>query len=117
MDGHRKLAVWQASTHLVLEVYALCRELPQDERYIVVPQLKRAAWSVPNNIAEGNARRGRAQLLQFLNCAIGSLGEIDSVMGILPDLYELDPVHVAKVNQLRIDVTRGTFALMRSNGR
>jgi four helix bundle protein len=117
MDGHRKLPVWQDARALVSEIYALTRALPQDERFVTVPQLRRAAWSVPNNIAEGNARRGRAQLRQFLNCALGSLGEIDSMIGILPDLYRMDAEKLATIDRLRIDVTRGIFHLLRGPGR
>jgi len=117
MDGHRQLPVWQDARALVCAIYALTRELPDDERFVTVPQLRRAAWSVPNNIAEGNARRGRPQLRQFLNCALGSLGELDSMAGILPDLYPLDAERIAEVDRLRIDVTRGIFRLLRSPGR
>jgi four helix bundle protein len=117
MDGHRKLRVWQDARRLVREVYAVTRALPRDERFVAVPQLRRAAWSVPNNIAEGNARRGRAQLAQFLNCAIGSLGEIDSMMAVLQDLYVMDPVKAAAIDSLRIQVTRGIFRLIRGSGR
>jgi len=59
MDGHTKLPLWQAARRLVGEIYALTRELPAEERFVAVAQLRRAAWSVSNNIAEGNARRGR----------------------------------------------------------
>jgi four helix bundle protein len=117
MDGHRKLPVWQDARRLVIEIYAITRALAQDERFVTVPQLRRAAWSVANNIAEGNARRGRAQLRQFLNCAIGSLGEIDSMITVLPDLYPLDTERVATIDRLRIDVTRGIFRLLRGPGR
>ena len=117
MDGHRKLPVWQDARALVLEIYAVTRALAQDERFVTVLQLRRAAWSVPNNIAEGNARRGRAQLRQFLNCTLGSLGEIDSMMAVLPDLYRMDADKVAAIDRLRIDVTRGIFRLMRGPGR
>lgn len=117
MDGHRNLRVWQEACLLVHEVYAVTRELPHEERFVAVPQLRRAAWSVPNNIAEGNARRGRAQLSQFLNCALGSLGEVDSMMRVLHDLYSLDAKRVTAIDSLRIQVTRGIFRLMRGPGR
>jgi hypothetical protein len=57
MDGHAKLRVWQDARQLVVEVCACTRDLPADERYVTGPQLRRAVWSVSNNIAEGNARR------------------------------------------------------------
>ena len=117
MDGHRKLRVWQDARLLVLEIYGLTRTLPRDERFVTVPQLRRAAWSVTNNIAEGNARRGRPQLSQFLNCALGSLGEIDAMMSVLPDLHTVPPARIAAIDSLRIRVTRGIFRMMRASGR
>jgi four helix bundle protein len=84
---------------------------------VTVSRLRRAAWSIPNNIAEENARRGRAQLSQFLNCAIGSLGEVDSMMSILPDLYPVEPEKLARIDSLRIRLTREIFRMMRAPGR
>jgi len=117
MDGHTKLPVWHAARRLLAEIYALTRALPAEERFVVATQLRRAAWSVSNNIAEGNARRGRAQLHQFLNRAIGSLAEVDSMVRILPDLYPIDQQRVATIEDLRIQLTRGLFGLLRSSGR
>jgi len=73
----------------------------------VVAQLRRAAWSVANNIAEGNARRGRGELRQFLNVAIGSLAEVDGMVDTLPDLYPLDEQNLAAIEVLRQEITRG----------
>jgi four helix bundle protein len=117
MDGHTRLPVWQDARRLVVEIYALTRGLAVEERFVVVAQMRRAAWSVSNNIAEGNARRGRAQLHQFLNCAIGSLAEVDSMVRILGDLYTIDQRRRATIDDLRIRITRGLFGLLRSSGR
>ena len=117
MDGHTKLPVWQAARRLVAEIYALTRALPAEEQFVVTAQLRRAAWSVSNNIAEGNARRGRAQLQQFLNCAIGSLAEVDSMVRILRDVHPIDQERVATIDDLRIQITRGLFGLLRTPGR
>lgn len=73
MNRHRALPAWLSARELVIEIYALTRRLPSHEQFVAVPQLRRAAWSVANNIAEGNARRGRGELRQFFNTAIGSL--------------------------------------------
>ncbi|MDH4043035.1 MAG: four helix bundle protein [Gemmatimonadota bacterium] len=117
VDGHTKLPAWRAAQLLIAEIYALTHALPAEERFVVAAQLRRAVWSVSNNIAEGNARRGRAQLHQFLNCAIGSLAEVDSMVRILPDLYAINQQRIATIDRLRIETTRGRFGLLRSAGR
>lgn len=117
MNRHRDLPVWQAARRLVLEVYALTRSLPHEEQFVAITQLRRAAWSVANNIAEGNARRGRGELRQFLNVAVGSLAEIDGMVEILPDLYAVDRQSLVSIENLRREITRGLFGILRRNGR
>jgi four helix bundle protein len=117
MNRHRSLPVWQAARGLVVEIYRLTRGLPLEERFVVVAQLRRAAWSVANNIAEGNARRGRGELRQFLNVAIGSLAEVDGMVDTLSDLYPLDEQNLAAIEVLRQEITRGLFGILRRNGR
>jgi four helix bundle protein len=89
MDTHRHLRVWRDARRLVSATYRLTKLLPADERYVVVPQLRRAAWSVQDNIAEGNAKLGRREMRRFFDASIGSLAEIDSMVITLPDLYSL----------------------------
>jgi len=57
-------------------VYLVCRSLPQDERYVLGPQMRRAAISIPSNIAEGNARRSRIEYLRYLAISAESLAEL-----------------------------------------
>ncbi|MBI4419546.1 MAG: four helix bundle protein [Gemmatimonadetes bacterium] len=117
MDKHRQLRIWQLGRQLVKAVYSLTSALPNEERYVVIAQLRRAAWSVPNNIAEGNAKLGPGELRKYLDCAIGSLAEIDTMATILPDLYRIDPPLLTTVDQLRRDTARGIYALIRRRGR
>lgn len=79
---HRDLLVWQESVELALLVYRLTDSFPKSELYGLVSQLRRAATSVPANIAEGAARTGTAELLHFLSIAHGSLSELDTHMEI-----------------------------------
>ncbi len=71
---------------LVVSVYALSALLPQNEQYGLVSQLRRAAVSVPANIAEGAARNGSKEFLHFLSIASGSLSELDTLIDLARQL-------------------------------
>jgi four helix bundle protein len=75
---HRNLVAWQKGMDLVLEVYRLTQKFPAMELYGLSSQMRRAALSVPSNIAEGAADRTHSQFSHFLANALGSLNEIDT---------------------------------------
>lgn len=75
---HKRLVVWQESMTLVEQIYRVTAGFPSDERYGLIAQLRRAAVSVPSNIAEGAARRSSKEYLHFLAMARGSLSEMDT---------------------------------------
>jgi four helix bundle protein len=75
---HRNLVAWQKGMDLLIEVYKLTQGFPASELYGLSSQLRRAAISVPANIAEGAADRTHAQFTHFLANALGSLNEIDT---------------------------------------
>jgi four helix bundle protein len=72
----RKLKVWQETHNLVLKIYKATSSFPKSETYGLVNQLKRAAYSVPANIVEGQSRNTTKEYLQFLYNARGSLEEV-----------------------------------------
>jgi four helix bundle protein len=76
--SYRDLLIWQKGMALAKQVYAMTRAFPGDERFGLTAQMRRAAVSVPSNIAEGQARRGRKEFVQFLSHAEGSLAELDT---------------------------------------
>ena len=76
----RELKVWQRSMELTLEIYRLTKDMPANERFGLAMQLRRAAASVPTNIAEGNGRAHRGDYLRFLSIARASLMEVDSIL-------------------------------------
>ena len=76
--GYRGLVVWQRAMELVEAVYLLSGRLPHSERYGLAEQLRRAAVSVPSNIAEGHGRVHRREFLQFLSVARSSVLEIET---------------------------------------
>jgi four helix bundle protein len=73
--NYRDLAVWQKGMDIALAVYKVTKSFPDDERFGLTSQLRRAAVSVPANIAEGHARSSTKEYLRFVSIAIGSLAE------------------------------------------
>lgn len=73
---HRDLEVWKRSHQFTLDVYRATRGFPRDELYGLTAQLRRAAISIPANLAEGGARQSRREFLQFCYIARGSASEI-----------------------------------------
>ena len=113
MNRHRKLRIWQLAGDLIDAVYRIARGLPSEERYVAAVQLRRAAWSVQDNIAEGHARLGQPELRKFLDISLASLAEVDSMIAKLATMYQLDPVAVAAAESLRLQLTAGIFAHLR----
>ena len=75
---HHDLNVWQESMQLVKDIYSVTATFPREEIYTLTSQMRRAAISVPSNIAEGVARTSNKELLQFLSIARGSLSELET---------------------------------------
>lgn len=78
MKNHKDLVVWQQSIKFVTDIYNITREFPKEEIYGLTSQLRRASVSIPSNIAEGAARKGKAEFRQFLYIALASLSEVET---------------------------------------
>ena len=76
ISSFQQLEVWQEAHKLVLTVYQVTKEFPTDERFGLVTQMRRAAVSIPANIAEGFKRRGIQDKIRFYNISEGSLEEL-----------------------------------------
>ena len=76
MASYKELRVWQKAMDLVTETYKLCKTLPKEETYGLSDQMRRAAVSIPSNIAEGQARKNKKEFIHFLYIAQGSLAEL-----------------------------------------
>ena len=110
----KDLKVWQKSYKLCVQVYALSRQLPQNERFELSSQLRRSAVSVPSNIAEGYNRKTTNEYLRFLWIASGSLGELETQLMLSKDLELCDEGAVAPVIDSTAEVERMLKALIRS---
>ena len=75
---YRQLTAWQKSMALVSHVYALSRDFPSDERFGLTSQIRRAAVSVPSNVAEGQGRSSTKEFVHHLSIAYGSLMEVET---------------------------------------
>jgi four helix bundle protein len=78
MQTHKNLKVWQRSISFVTEIYRITNDFPKEEVYCMVSQLRRAAISIPSNIAEGSARKHTREYIQFLYVSLGSAVEIET---------------------------------------
>lgn len=86
MQDYKDLKVWQRSHRLVLDLYRATQTFPPVERYGLTSQLRRAALSVPTNIAEGSRRAASREYFHFLNVAAGSLSEAEYLVLVSREL-------------------------------
>ncbi|RFF45533.1 four helix bundle protein [Xanthomonas campestris] len=101
---HERLTVWRDAMSLVEAIYRLSHDFPDSERFGLTAQMRRAAISVPSNIAEGAARRSTAEYLRYLSMARGSLAELDTQLQIATRLQFASP------DAAILDLLNRTFA-------
>jgi len=97
--SHKKLDVYVLSLKLVKEIYLLTQRFPQEEKYVLVSQLRRAAISVCSNIAEGAARRSKREKKRFYEISRSSVVEIDTQLEIASLLEYLKAISINEVEQ------------------
>lgn len=99
-ESFTDLVVWQKSHRLVLDVYRVSTRFPSHELYGLTAQLRRAAVSVPANIAEGFRKRGKGDKLRYLNIAQGSLEEVRYYLLLARDLGYVDANETMDVQEV-----------------
>ena len=102
MGNFKELLVWKKSIELVTEIYEITSVFPSEEKFGLVSQIRRAAVSIPSNIAEGNARRSSADYIQFLKIARGSGAEVETQIIISKNLGFMNDV---KCEELTLKIT------------
>jgi four helix bundle protein len=110
---HKKLEAWKKSIALVTLIYEETKIFPQDEEYGLKSQLRRAAVSVPSNIAEGLTRKTKKDKLHFLNIAQGSLSEIDTQVEICLNMKYFDETHYERIEVQLIEIQKLLSGLSR----
>lgn len=86
IESHKNLIVWQKSMELVNSIYALTKDFPKEEMYGLTSQMRRAAISIPSNIAEGRSKRTTRDFIKFVNIAYGSAAELETQILISKNL-------------------------------
>ena len=113
MNRHRTLHAWKCARELAVEIHRAAARLPATERFEMGSQLRRAAVSVPANIAEGCARHGAAEFAHGVSIALGSLAEVDTLLYLARELNYLDGETLDRLESLRDRASAATFTLQR----
>ena len=94
MKTHKDLDVWKKSIDFVTKVYNLTEKFPNNEKFGIISQIRRAAVSIPSNIAEGSARNSKKELIQFLYISLGSAAELETQLIISEKLKYIENLDV-----------------------
>jgi len=114
VENYTELIAWQKAMDLVEEVYRAAQRFPREEVYGLGSQIKRAAISVPSNIAEGQGRTSRKEFLRHLSVAYGSLREVETHVLIAERLHYLAPGETQVLMDLAGEVGRLLNGLSKS---
>ena len=112
MRDYKKLAVWSKAHELILMVYRLTREFPQEEHYGLTSQMRRAAISIPSNIAEGYGRGSDKDFARFLHIASGSNCELDNQIPLAGELGYAIPIDINRIHSACEEVRRMLAGLL-----
>ncbi|HET8799324.1 MAG TPA: four helix bundle protein [Thermoanaerobaculia bacterium] len=113
MQSFRDLKVWQAGMTLTVSIYELTANFPKSEVYGLMQQMRRAAVSIPSNIAEGYGRRTAKQRYNFLENALGSVFELETQLDLSFRLSYITPDQFDSLSSAIRNLGRGLSALMR----
>jgi len=110
----RELVVWQKGISLAKEIYTLTGAFPQQESFGLVSQMRRAAVSIPSNIAEGQVRQHKPDFVRFLYISLGSLAEIETQIILSQELGYLQAPKAEKVMPLILEIRKMLYGLIKS---
>ncbi|RRS29947.1 MAG: hypothetical protein P794_08980 [Epsilonproteobacteria bacterium (ex Lamellibrachia satsuma)] len=102
MKTHTDLDVWKLSMDFVENIYKLSANFPKEEMYGLTSQIRRAAVSIPSNIAEGASRQSRKEFVQFLYISLGSLSEVETQLMLSERLHFTENIQSVLNNAVTI---------------
>ncbi len=111
--NHKDLDVWKKSIEFVKSIYEITKSFPKDEMYGLTNQIRRSAVSIPSNIAEGAARKGKNEFKQFLYIALGSLSELETQLIISREIDYLVEKQFEILNSELITIRKMLLGLIK----
>jgi four helix bundle protein len=112
--NYRELIVWQEAIKIAKNVYQLTGEFPKQEMYALADQIRRAAVSVPSNIAEGQARKSPGDFKRFLHISLGSLAEVDTQLVLAQEFGYLSKEDIDRMDEQIQNLRKKLYALINS---
>ncbi len=112
MHDFKKFNVWQKARVVTKEIYSISKSFPDDEKFGITSQLRRATISITNNIAEGCGRNSDKQLVQFLQYSYGSAVEVENVLILATDLHFISETNFKELNSELIQIQKMLFTLI-----
>lgn len=114
MNKYEDLKVWNKAMDFVEQVYLLASDLPNDEKFGLVSQLKRCSVSIPSNIAEGAGRNSKKEFVRFLSMANKSTAELETQILLLERLNLIDLDRITPILDLSNEIRKMNFSLQKS---
>jgi four helix bundle protein len=111
--SHKDLVVWKKGIRLCKDIYELTEKFPKSETYGISSQMRRAAISIPSNIAEGRSRGTRKDFIQFLRIALGSASELETQIEIAKQLAGTEEYRYKEIEILLDEVSRMTMGMIK----
>jgi four helix bundle protein len=106
MSSHKDLQVWQRAIELAVDCYRITDRFPRSELYGLTGQMRRAAVSIPSNVAEGHGRRTTKAYMNHVSISLGSAGELDTGIVLAERLEFLSPANAVKLAAANDEVSR-----------
>lgn len=116
MQPYEELEAWKRADDLAYAVFEATKLWPKEERFGLTSQIRRAAFSVPVNIVEGRAKRGKGEFRRFLDIAWGSLAEVEYTLRFARRIEIITEPTYLRLEALRDATARPLFGLLRSMG-
>ena len=110
---HKRLNVWNQAIELVLAIYQTTIRFPKEERFSLTAQIRRAAISIPSNIAEGAARQTKKEFINYLHMAQGSLSELDTQLELAKRLDYFEDAEWTILDQKMKEIDKMLSGLIR----
>ena len=114
MHNFKNLTVWQKSIDLTTEIYSITKSFPPDEKYGLTSQIRRAAVSLPSNIAEGAGRKSAKEFKHFLSISTGSIFELETQIIVAHRLKLIDELIMNEITLKISEIQKMLYGLEKS---